>query len=134
MRAKKWEAFVIKTSEVHNLRGWGNGYVIIPKGSFLEDKSEEWINELLSRHLDFYVHGGCTLYERAKDWYESDRKNKWYGKFKKNDDRWFCGFDTRHLVDEKLRWNMKSVKEETKRFREALMKLDKLITPKDLST
>ena len=131
MKTKKWEAFVIKTSEVGNIRGWGNGYVIIPKGYMLEDKSEQRIDEMLSRHLDFYVHGGCTLYARASYWYVSDRKDKWYGKFKKNDDRWFCGFDTRHLVDIKLRWNMKSVKEETRRFRDALMKLDELLTTKE---
>lgn len=128
IRTKNWEAFIIKAGIHYTPRGWGNGYVLIPYESILYWKDSDRLDELLSKHLNFYVHGGITLSCPASDFYTSDRTNSFYGKIKKGDNRWLVGFDTNHAVDEKLQWSMKLVKHETRHLRDALMKLDKLMS------
>ena len=127
MRTKNWEAFIIKAGIHYTPRGWGNGYVLVPRESILWEIDCDRLNLLLSKHLNFYVHGGLTLSCRASDFYTRDRTDSFYGKIKKGDIRWLVGFDTNHVVDEKLQWSMKLVKQETRHLRDALMKLDKLM-------
>lgn len=87
--------------------GWGNGYVIIPKGHPFHGKSYDDIN------LDIEVHGGLTFAEPAKeiDWECIDKKDK---------DGWVVGFDTAHYDDNPDRWTKEAVQSETDRLVEQL--------------
>ena len=86
--------------------GWGNGYVVIPKGHPLHGKSYDDIN------VD--VHGGLTFASSANDleWNEITKKDK---------EGWIVGFDTAHGEDNLSKWPKKSVERETKRLEKQLM-------------
>lgn len=81
-------------------RGWGNGYVVIPKGHPLHGK------DYMDYDLD--IHGGITF----ANW-GSTFKNEF--EFVRDDD-WIIGFDTSHSFDTKESWPKSSVVKETKRL------------------
>ena len=105
---KKWKRHIVKASAWKGVegmsRGWGNGYVTIPAESWLTKYNYNEINDLLYDRLEFCVHGGLT-----------------YGEFKGKD--LVVGFDTAHYSDNIKKWPLSSVKKETTRLRDALMRL-----------
>jgi hypothetical protein len=86
--------------------GWGNGYVVIPKGHPLHgvDYTE----------IDVDVHGGLTFSDFAKDldWPEIPKGCK---------TGWVVGFDTAHYDDSLARWSKESVMTETENLKEQLI-------------
>lgn len=85
--------------------GWGNGYVIIPKGHELHGKHYDYI--------DVEVHGGLTFSELASElkWDEIDESDK---------EGWVVGFDTAHFNDSAVNWPKHMVQKETNRLMEQL--------------
>lgn len=87
-------------------RGWGNGYIIIPKNRLYNIPDDE-------NDINVYVHGGFTLsYIIDKNIYESfnlKMTNAQIG------DR-LLGFDTCHYNDTIINWPKDRVEEETKRI------------------
>lgn len=73
-------------------RGWGNGYVALPKRHPYFGLGREQINE----KLDYYVHGGLTFASHSSDldWEE----------VKDMDDMWIVGWDTAHFSDTMETW------------------------------
>lgn len=92
--------------------GWGNGYVIIPKGHPLHGKDYNTIHKLLPR---LEVNGGLTFVESIDDldWKELPKGNK---------GSWVVGFDTIHSWNTLEIWNKEKVIEETKKLRNQLLK------------
>ena len=88
--------------------GWGNGYVIIPKGHPLHGKHYD--------DIDVEVHGGLTFSESAKelDWPEITENDK---------EGWVVGFDTAHYSDSLSNWPKEAVQKETRRLAKQLEKL-----------
>ena len=89
--------------------GWGNGYVILPKGHKLHGKHYD--------EIDVNVHGGLTFSEPANEcveWAEIDEKDK---------DGWIVGFDTAHYSDTILNWPKSAVMMETENLKSQLEKL-----------
>lgn len=100
--------------------GWGNGYVIIPKGHPLHGIEYDEINE---KGID--VHGGLTcsvlvdkkLIERFSDEYPP-----------LNDEdigTWLVGFDTMHYIDNIINCNKEFVESETERLKEQIISYGK---------
>lgn len=89
--------------------GWGNGYVVIPKGHPLHGKDYDDIN--------VSVHGGLTFGISAKelDWEELTEEDK---------EGWVVGFDTAHGDDSSSNWPKQRVVKETKRLAKQLKKLN----------
>lgn len=81
-------------------KGWGNGYVVIPKGHPLYGK------DYMDYDLD--IHGGVTFASFGKDF-------NWDG-IELRDDDWVIGFDTNHSYDTKESWTKSNVISETKRL------------------
>lgn len=79
--------------------GWGNGYVIIPKGHHLHGKS---YNEI---HVD--IHGGLTFSELI-----DEDVAEVFGMDKKHTGSWLVGFDTCHYGDTLEKWPKEKVQEE----------------------
>jgi len=80
--------------------GWGNGYVLIPKGHKLHGKHYDEIN------VD--VHGGLTFSQLVDD----EMAKKW--KLDMEDvDSWCAGFDTCHYGDTIHKWTKSKVDAET---------------------
>lgn len=71
-------------------RGWGNGYVIIPKSHPFYEKSYDELNDIID------VHGGLTYSS-----YVNIRSKKIYVPELTNEDLgcWMIGFDTAHWND-----------------------------------
>ncbi len=92
--------------------GWGNGYVVIPKGHKLHGINYDDIN--------VNVHGGLTFSKLASDldWIEIPEDAK---------DGWIVGFDTAHYGDNISRWTKSAVEEETERLRQQLMHYKKRV-------
>jgi len=88
--------------------GFGNGYVVIPKGHKL--------NGLNHEDIDVDVHGGLTFSERAVNLEWEETKNL------KPDD-WIVGFDTAHYGDSLETWPKERVIEETEHLRNQLIAL-----------
>jgi len=90
--------------------GWGNGYVIIPKGHPYHGKHYD--------DIPVNVHGGLTFSENAKDldWPELDKKDK---------EGWVVGFDTAHFGDSLSNWSKIEVAKETKKLAKQLKVLQK---------
>jgi len=90
--------------------GWGNGFVVIPKGHPLWGKNYHEIYDLMPE-LD--VHGGLLFSEFADelDWPELDEKDK---------DGWVVGFTTLHYGDRFTLWNHERVLSETERLKKQL--------------
>lgn len=84
-------------------RGWGNGYVALPKGHWLYGKDYNEIHTLLP---NLRVHGGLTFSQFASDlsWPEIPKNCK---------DHWIIGFDTAHWSDSLSSWPKKEVMIET---------------------
>lgn len=105
------ESFTIKRTWLSfGGNGWGNGYVIIPKGHRLHGILYDEIN----KEID--VHGGLTFSEHSKDlldWNEGDHLNG-------DTEGWVVGFDTAHYGDDLLKWPEEKVKEETERLKAQL--------------
>lgn len=74
-------------------RGWGNGYVALPKEHPCFGKSYY--------DIDVKVHGGLTYAEMEGDF-------------------WVVGFDTAHAFDSMEKWPKEKVEEETIRLRDQL--------------
>lgn len=93
------EHFIRKNGFIESGVGWGNGYVVIPKGHALHGKSQNEIHELLP---DLNVHGGLTLSDPASDfdWPEIPSSLK---------DGWVVGFDTCHHGDNIEKWPREKV-------------------------
>ena len=91
--------------------GWGNGYVIIPKGHPYHGKSYG--------DIPVDVHGGLTFAENANaltDWPEITEKDK---------EGWVVGFDTAHYDDSISNWSRIAVIKETRRLAKQLKQLIK---------
>ena len=87
--------------DFHMSRGWGNGYVAIPKG-------HPWYGvSYWDLFQDIDIHGGLTFSQTAPNWAEE------HG-FDPED--WVIGFDTAHFGDTIQKWDEQSVTEETKRL------------------
>jgi len=98
--------------------GWGNGYVIIPKGHSLHGVDYDTLNDVIS------VHGGLTFGQFAKDCMVNWGK---YGrnKFKGIDsESYIVGFDTAHFQDNKENCNKEFVRKETIRLKKQLENLN----------
>lgn len=88
--------------------GWGNGYVIIPKGHPLYGVDYDDIHELMP---SLYVHGGLTY----SNYVTSD--NPIYSE----GDGWIVGFDTNHYGDNPNNWKKEDVIKETENLKKQLM-------------
>lgn len=90
--------------------GFGNGYVLIPKGHQMHGKDYD--------DIPVDVHGGLTFSELVdkefiKEWNLSEE----------DEGTWCVGFDTAHYEDNINNWPEQKVKEETERLKEQLIKL-----------
>ena len=86
-------------------KGWGNGYVALPKSHQFFGLDYDIINQ----HID--VHGGLTFSDEAI-----------YGQPEQTKGMWIVGFDTSHWGDGKLFPDKESVLKETLRLKEQLEK------------
>lgn len=73
--------------------GWGNGYVRIPEGHPYYEKTYD--------DIPVNVHGGLTFGDHV------------FGKDKYFSDGYWVGFDTSHYGDDRQRWPMDKVLDET---------------------
>jgi len=87
--------------------GWGNGYVIIPKGHKLYEKHYDEIHDIMP-HLD--VHGGLTYSEYAHN-----------NKLIEENEGWVIGFDTAHFSDTLGNWSKERVEEETIKLKQQII-------------
>jgi len=85
--------------------GWGNGYVVLPKGHKYHGKDYD--------EIDVDVHYGLTFSRPATDleWPEITEAMK---------DCWIIGFDTAHTGDTQYTWPKEAVIAEAKRLMEQL--------------
>jgi len=103
-------------------RGWGNGYVKIPKGNILHGLSYHAIHQVLPE-LD--VHGGLTFSRNAfeLDWEEVNQEHEAFS--------WVVGFDTSHCYDSAENFTENMVWAETVRLEQQLTsmsaKLEELV-------
>jgi len=96
--------------------GWGNGYVILPKGHQFHGVDYD--------HIHVQVHGGLTcsevltkeLLKRFKESPEAETSEL------SEDDigSWVVGFDTCHFQDNQINWPKEKVLEETIRLESQL--------------
>lgn len=102
-------------------RGWGNGYVIIPKGHPAHGLDYYTIHE----KWDIDVHYGLTFAQPIENF---EYFNEWSGGQITPEDvgSWVVGFDTAHYRDSLERWPMEAVFEETQRLREQLEAISEL--------
>ena len=75
-------------------RGWGNGYIGLPKNHPWYNIPYNDINDILYKNKIGNIHGGITFAEKIKDY-------------------WVIGFDTAHSDNNIDTWNKEAVKEET---------------------
>ena len=78
----KW--FVLKAMNFGIRKGWGNGYVILPK-------NHPWYGKSIME-LDVDVNGGITFSRKVDDWLVEN----WNGLIKSDLGKWIVGFDTAH--------------------------------------
>ena len=90
----------------HNY-GWGNGYVVLPKGHPLHGVRYNAI----PASLGLSVHGGITYSESAENCSESVRES-----LDLDGSEWVFGFDTAHGGDNAQNWNKSAVLAELERF------------------
>jgi hypothetical protein len=104
--------FFVKKFELsyHHKKGWGNGYVIIPKDHPFYGKNYDEIDNLMP---DLDVHGGLTLSHPTDDldWPELPKNSK---------GTWIVGFDTAHIYDTPEEWTKEAVIKETIKLKEQL--------------
>jgi len=91
--------------------GWGNGYVVIPKGHKLHGKSYSEIHELLP---NLEVNGGLTFSSSVDDL-------KWEEFPIGTEGDWIVGFDTAHAWDTLDRWSKDAVLRETNNLKNQLI-------------
>lgn len=89
-------------------RGWGNGYVILPKNHPFHGVDYNILNDYVD------AHGGLT-----------------YSDFNKENE-WMVGFDTAHYMDTLQRWPESAVLEETERLRDQLETLGEKYTKEEV--
>jgi len=95
-------------------RGWGNGYVLIPKGNLLHGKHYD--------DIDVDVHGGLTFPELV----DEKMIEQWdceHGLTKEDIGCWMVGFDTAHYRDNISRWPQEEVQKEADNLKDQLEKL-----------
>lgn len=80
--------------------GWGNGYVLIPKGHSLHGVHYDDIN------VD--VHGGLTFAALV----EEETLSHWPELSKNDVGKWMVGFDTAHYQDTQENWPKEKVQQE----------------------
>lgn len=80
-------------------RGWGNGYVCLPKEHKFFGKDYDEIHEL----TNINIHGGLTFSAQEGEY-------------------WTVGFDTAHFGDDKTKWTKELVLKETLKLQEQLNK------------
>jgi hypothetical protein len=92
--------------------GWGNGYVLIPKGHKYHGVHYD--------NIPVDVHGGLTFGEEV-----DDRLIAIWGNILNSSDigTWCVGFDTGHLGDNSKNWTKKSVQKETESLANQLEEL-----------
>ena len=93
--------------------GWGNGYVIIPKGNKLYglgygDKAYDSID----------VNGGLTYSEEV-----THDRLEWFPELKDSIGHWMIGFDTCHCFDTLDKWSKQSVQNEADKLLRQLKSL-----------
>lgn len=108
------KTFVIEITWLNGTtHGWGNGYVVIPKGHPCYEKQYDTI------HSDYdwlEVHGGLTFSDYGKNF-----KGRPKGV---SADDWIIGFDTAHYGDSFAKWpDKKSVLIETNRLANQIEKI-----------
>jgi len=91
--------------------GWGNGYVVIPKGHKLHGVHYDNIEGI-------DVHGGLTFSECA-----DKELIKTLGLSDNDLGSWVIGFDTCHYADNKMNWPKYQVELETQRLLEQVINL-----------
>jgi hypothetical protein len=104
-------AFIVENTWLPNMEhGWGNGYVLIPRGHPAHGMGYE--------NIDVEIHGGLTFAES-----EANCKPLLLTagvKFK--GDRWVVGFDTAHHDDTQDNWTRERVLESTESLKRQLEK------------
>jgi hypothetical protein len=95
--------------------GWGNGYVVIPKGHVLNGKSYDEIHELIP---NLQVNGGLTFSDTVDtlSWKEIP---------KGSEGGWVVGFDTAHSWDKLEDWSEPKVMLEALNLKEQLQTYNK---------
>tara|TARA_R110002050_G_scaffold229372_1_gene364979 strand:- start:1405 stop:1749 length:345 start_codon:yes stop_codon:yes gene_type:complete len=91
--------------------GWGNGYVVIPKGHELNGKTYGEIHDLIP---GLSVNGGLTFSDFRDDL-------SWKEIPKETEGEWIVGFDTGHYRDTLKKWSKLSVIRETIKLRDQLL-------------
>lgn len=87
--------------------GWGNGYVIIPKGHKMHGVGYD--------DIPVDVHGGLTFSEHI-----DEELQKAWGLDESDIGNYIVGFDTAHYQDNLQRWPEESVQLETDRLKQQL--------------
>jgi len=96
-------------------RGWGNGYVVIPKDSSLHGKDCDELNPYIS------VHGGLTCSKLI----DSELIKAWGGELPQEiEGDWIVGFATANTGDNPEIWNKEAVQEETENLKVQLEMLE----------
>jgi len=90
--------------------GWGNGYVVIPKGHPLHGKDYDKIHDLIPT---LTVNGGLTLADYADNL-------QWKELPEGSEGAWVVGFDTAHIGDTLIRWSKEAVIQETEKLKNQL--------------
>lgn len=91
-------------------RGFGNGYVLIPKGHPMHGKHYD--------DIPVDVHGGLTFSQLV-----NDKMIKEWELEESDKGAWCVGFDTAHYQDNNTNWPEQRVLEETERLKEQLILL-----------
>lgn len=91
-------------------KGWGNGYVILPKDHPFHGCDYDFLNSFVT------VHGGLT-YSQSED---------------NGHDGWSVGFDTAHYADTIERWPYEAVKKEAIDLLEQLIHLGEKYTREEV--
>lgn len=93
-------------------RGWGNGYVALPRRHPYFGLGYDEINDKIGR----FVHGGLTFSKNSdniKEWEEVEDM----------EDMWVVGWDTAHYGDTKDNWPKERVLEENETLSIVLVKV-----------
>lgn len=105
-----------KFSQYYTSHGWGNGYVIVPKGHPVHGMHYDDIHD----KFDIDVHGGLTFSDSAK----TLKEQGWLPDVGAEDTDWILGFDTAHYGDSMVRWpDERSVLQEANRLVQQLESL-----------
>lgn len=99
-------------------KGWGNGYVIIPKGHFLNGMHYDEIHE---KYEQLDVHGGLTFSDKVEN-----LKDHWPEVKDEDADGWMVGFDTCHYMDNIKKWPKEAVQAEADKLLNQLLLLKPL--------